>query len=96
VTSWAVVAAYNPVLVECRKQVLRSALERTAKEVVDPIVVDHKVAAEAVHSTKVVAAPIVVVHMAAEVAHRVVAVDRRAIVVADSDLAAAAGLDHKT
>ncbi len=42
------------------------------------------------------AAPIVAVHKAVEVADRVVEVVRKAAVVADSDLAAAVGLDHKT
>ena len=60
-TAWAVVAAHNPVLVVLRNQVPRSELEHMAKEVVDPIVVAQKAAAEAVHSMKVVADRVVAV-----------------------------------
>ena len=86
--AWAVVAAYNPGLVVLRIPVLHTVLARTAKEVVVPIVVAHKVV-EVVHKAVEVAAPIVVVHKVVEVAHW-------AAVVVDSNLAAAVGLDHKT
>lgn len=95
----AVGAVRNPELAVCRMLVQHTVWERTAQEVVVPIVVDHmavgavhKVAAEAarvVHRVVAVAAPIVVVHKVVEVA-------RMAAVVVDSDLAAAVGSDHKT
>jgi hypothetical protein len=101
VTAWAVAAAYNRELAGRRKQALHTVLVRMAEEVVAPIEIAHKLAAGAVHSTEEVAAPIVAVHKAVvvvlvAVAHRVIEVARMAAVVADSDLAAAAGLDHKT
>jgi len=92
VTARAVAAARNPELAVRRMQELHTVLERTAQEVVVPIVVVHKVPAEAaqvVHMAVAVAVPIVVVHKVVEVA-------RMAAVVVDSDLAAAVGLDHKT
>jgi hypothetical protein len=93
VTAWAVAAAYNQELAGRRKQALHTGLVRTAEEVVAPI--------EIAHSTKEVAAPIVAVHKAVvvvlvAVAHRVIEVARMAAVVADSGLAVAVGLDHKT
>ena len=97
----AVAAVRNPELAVRRMLVIHTVWERTAQEVVVPIVVHrvvevvHKVAAEAarvVHRVVAAAAPIVVVHKAVEV----VQVARMATVVVDSDLAAAVGLDHKT
>lgn len=97
----AVAAVRNPELAVRRMQVQHTVWERTAQEVVVPIVVvhtavaavqvAHKVAAEAarvVHRVVAVAAPIVV--------HKVVEVVRMATEAVDSDLAAAVGLDHKT
>jgi hypothetical protein len=110
VTAWAVAAAHNPELVVRRMQELRTVWERTAQEVVVPIVVVHrvvevvhKVAAEAVQvAHKVAAEAARVVHRVVAAAapivvvHKVVEVARMAAVVVDSDLAAAVGLDHKT
>lgn len=86
-TASAVVAAYTPGLVVRRKQALHTVLERKEE------VVARKAAAEAAHSTKAAAVPIVV-HTVVEVADRVVA--HKAAVAADSDLAAAVDLDRKT
>lgn len=87
-TAWVVAAAHNLGLVVRRKQALHTVLERKEE------VVARKAAAEAAHSTKAAAVPIEVAHTAVEVADRVVA--RKAIVVADSNLVAAVGLDRKT
>ena len=81
------------------KRVKHTVLGRNPEEAAVPIEVAHKVAAEAVrvvHSTEEVAVPIAVVHKAIEVADRVVAVARKAAAVAETALAAAADLDHKT
>jgi len=98
VTFWVVVV-YILGLVERRKQVQHTVLERNPEEAAVPIVV-HKEAAEVVqvvrmvvaHKEIEVAVPIVVVHKGVAVvqaAHRV-------IEAAVPNLAAAVGLDHKT
>ena len=73
---------------------LYTVLERT-----EEVVVAHKAPVEAVQDARnkvVVAVPIVVVHLVVEGADRVVGIVRKAVVAADSDLAAVVDLDHKT
>lgn len=95
----AVAAVRNPELAVRRMLVQHTVWERTAQEVVVPIVVV-RTAVAAVHKVAVGAG--LVDHMAVEAAvpivvvHKVVEVARMAAVVVDSDLAAAVGSDHKT
>jgi hypothetical protein len=108
VTFWAALVAYNPGLVEHHKQVQHTVLERNPEEAAAPTEVARKVAAEAVpvvHSTEEAVAPIVVVHKEVEVVHKVaaeadqavqMAVAHKVIEAVAQDLAAGAGLDHKT
>jgi len=78
-------------------QVLHTVLERNPEEVARKVAVE---VVQAVHSTVEVAVPIVVVHKAVEVARKVAAeavpVVHKVIEAVAPDLAAEAGLDHKT
>ena len=87
----AVAAVRNPELAVRRMLVQHTVWERTAQEVVVPIVVVRTAVGAGLvdHMAVEAAVPIVVVHKVVEVA-------RMAAVVVDSDLAAAVGSDHKT
>ena len=101
---WAVVVAYNLVLVERRKQALHTVSEHNPEEVAAPIVVHTEVveavymlAAEVVHTEMEVAAPIAVhLGVAVEAVHMEVAAAHTEVVVAVQDLAVAVDLDHMT
>jgi hypothetical protein len=102
---WVVVVAYILGLVERRKQVQHTVLERNPEEAAVPIVV-HKEAAEVVqvvrmavaHKEVEVAVPIVVVHKGVAVvqAARMAVAHREAVEAAVPNLVVAVGLDHKT
>jgi len=89
VIAWAVLAAYNPELVE-RHKVLHTVFEHIAMQVAAPTAIDRRMV-EAAHSTVLAAAPIEVDSKAAEVPRR-----DRVVVIAGSILFAAVGLDHWT
>ena len=96
--------AYNPgLLAGCRKQVQHTVLERNPEEAAAPTEVARKEVVEAVHMAVEVVAPLAVhkgIEVArkevAEVVHMAVEVVHRDIEAAAQNLAAEAGLDHKT
>ena len=98
--------AYNPGLAERHKQVHHTVLERNPEEAAAPTEVAHKEVVEvvqAVHMAVEVVAPLAVhkgIEVArkevAEVVHMAVEVVHRDIEAVAQNLAAEAGLDHKT